>query len=115
MVQICFSLPAGNYSPEEDEVLLSLALLSVLLSDGLLSEALPSDFASVFLFLLEDELTVLLLEERLSVLYQPEPLKIMPAGWMTRRTVLLLHSGQRLMGLSSNFCWRSNTTPQFSH
>jgi hypothetical protein len=37
-------------------------------------------------------------EERLSVLYHPDPMKTMPAGWMTRRTDFLLHSGQRVIG-----------------
>jgi hypothetical protein len=36
---------------------------------------------------------------RLSVAYQPEPLKITPAGYSTRRT-LAPHSGQSLIGSS---------------
>jgi len=50
----------------------------------------------------------------LSVAYQPEPLKIIPAGVITLRSLLLLHSGQRVNGWSLNDCWRSNRTPQFS-
>jgi hypothetical protein len=36
---------------------------------------------------------------RLSVTYQPDPLKITPAGYSTRRT-LAPHSGQSLIGAS---------------
>jgi hypothetical protein len=90
---------SGDEETEDDE----------LLSDDLLSEGLLS------LFLLLPAGMLALDEERLSVLYQPEPLKMMPEGWMTRSTEFLLHSGQRLIGLSVNFCMRSNFTPQLPH
>jgi hypothetical protein len=37
-----------------------------------------------------------------SVAYQPEPLKTIPAGVMTLRSLFLLHSGQRVSGSSLN-------------
>jgi hypothetical protein len=94
----------GGYSSDDEE-----AEDDELLSDDLLSEGLLS------LFLLLPAGMLALDEERLSVLYQPEPLKMMPEGWMTRCTEFLLHSGQRLIGLSVNFCMRSNFTPQLPH
>jgi hypothetical protein len=50
----------------------------------------------------------------LSVAYQPEPLKIIPDGVITLRSLFLLHSGQRVNAWSLNDCWRSKRTPQFS-
>jgi hypothetical protein len=37
-----------------------------------------------------------------SVAYQPEPLKTIPAGVITLRSLFLLHSGQRVSGSSLN-------------
>jgi hypothetical protein len=43
-------------------------------------------------------LTALFEPGLLSVTYQPEPLNTMPEGVITRRSLFLLHSGQRLSG-----------------
>ena len=48
---------------------------------------------------------------RLSLMYQPEPLKTMPAGKMTR-CIGLPHSGQNFSGSSLNFCTTSNSWAQ---
>jgi hypothetical protein len=59
-------------------------------------------------------LAALFAPDLLSVTYQPEPLNTIPAGVITRRSLFLLHSGQRLSGSSLNDCCCSNCTPQFS-
>jgi hypothetical protein len=51
---------------------------------------------------------------RLSVMYQPEPLKIIPTGWMTRRQGPP-QLGQTCTGSSVTFWRRSNRFPQDPH
>ena len=101
-VLFCQTFSPAHSSDEDEEDDVDEAL-EALLSDDFVSLFL----LSLFLLLLELELELPpeseLLEERLSVLYHPDPLKTMPDGWMTRRTVFLLHSGQRVMGWSVNF------------
>jgi hypothetical protein len=45
-----------------------------------------------------------------SVTYQPDPLKMIPAGW-SRRRMSPPHDGQTLSGSSPNF-WRRSTLDQ---
>lgn len=59
-----------------------------------------------------DELLVCDAEpERLSVAYQPDPLKMTPAGYSTRRT-LAPHWGQSVSGLSLKLWRTSKRWPQ---
>jgi hypothetical protein len=55
-----------------------------------------------------------LLLPRLSVIYQPEPLKTIPAGWMTRRTLPSWPQGHAVRGSSLKLWNFSNCLPQVS-